>query len=222
MMHREYHGQRGMRLRVVVAVATLLLAAGLVSAHQPRFPSAGTTLVKKPEISQAYYAELKGAPDFYCIDSEDSFRLYVQLVVPDIPGVEKDYVADITFGQDTTERHLAQLRGDSAEWTSFFDPFGGDNYFQGPEYETPVTGGSYHIKVSSPDNLGKYLLVVGTKESFPPAEIARVTCLLPSLKRNYFGKPACCAYWNYTGLFLGGTAVVVAGIITGAVLLARR
>ncbi len=199
-----------------------MLLGTLALAHQPRFPEPGTTEVRNPEVSQAFYAELKGAPDFYRIDSEDSLLLYVQLVVPDIPGIDTDYVADIFRRLDTTDERIGHLRGDSADWTEFFDPFGGDGYFQGPKYEAPAAPGSYHVRVTSPDDLGKYVLVVGREESFPPGEIIRTIGVLPTLKRDYFGKPVTSAYWNYTGLFLGGTAIVIAGIVVGVVLLARR
>jgi hypothetical protein len=198
------------------------LLGAIAIAHQPRFPSPDTTRVKNPDISQAYYAELKGVPDQYIVDSKDSLLLYVQLVVPDIPNIKKDYVFDIFARTDSADFPLGQLRGDQAKWTEFFDPFGGDNYFQGPEFESPVPPGSYRVAVSSPDNAGKYLMVVGRKESFPLGEIVRTVGVLPGLKRNYFGKPAASAFWNYTGLMLGGTAAVLAGIIVGAVLLARR
>jgi len=211
-----------MNTRTARFLAATALSAAAALAHQPRYPEPGTTHVRNPEISQAFYAELRGAPQLYRIESGESLLLYVQLTVPDIPGVERDYVVDITSRADTAERPVARLRGDSAVWTGFYDPFGGDGYFQGPEYESPVPGGEYLVRVSSPDNLGKYVLVVGKKESFPPGEIARTVAMLPGLKRDYFGKPVTSAYWNYTGLFLGGTAVIVAGVITGIVLLARR
>lgn len=74
--------------------------------------------------------------------------------------------------------------------------------------------------MSSPDNLGKYVLVGGEKESFPPGEMARTLAVIPKLKKGYFDKPAWTAYLNRVGLFLGGTIAVVAGIVIGVVLLA--
>ncbi len=203
-------------------ILAVLLVGAAASAHQPRFPAPDTTRVSNPDISQAYYAELKGRPDQYVVEPADSLLLYIQMVAPDVPGIEKDFVFDIFGRNDSGETALGQLRGDRADWTEFFDPFGGDNYLQGPEYESLVGPGRYRVAVSSPDNLGKYLLVVGRKESFPLGEMVRTVGVLPALKRDYFGKPAASAYWNYTGLMLGGTTVVLAGIITGAIVLARR
>ena len=200
----------------------LLLLAGTGLAHQPRFPEPGTTVVRHPEISQAFYAELTGSPQLYRIESPDSFRLYVQLLVPDIPGVTLDYSADIFTMAPAGREPVARLDGPAAEWSEFFEPFAGDNYFTGPEIERPAGPGDWFVEVTSPDNAGKYVLVVGQGESFPPGEIARTLGVLPKLKRDYFGKPAASAYWNYIGLFIGGSALVVAGIVVGIVLLARR
>lgn len=213
-------------MKTVAAAAHLALAlallAGTAFAHQPRFPDEGMTEVRNPEVSQAFYAELKGEPDLYCIADKDPFQLYVQLLVPDIPDVTTDYVAELFSGSDTNRKVIARLDGPAAEWTEFFEPFAGDRYFTGPEFSTLVGPGDYFVEVTSPDNLGKYVLVVGRAESFPPVEIARTLGMMPKLKKDYFGKPAYTAFFNYIGACIGLGTVVVVGIVVGIVLLARR
>jgi len=200
----------------------LTCLAGICLAHQPRFPEPGTTVVRNPEVSQAFYAELTGSPQQFRIESLDSFQLYVHLLVPDIAGVTRDYSADIFALTPAGREPLARLDGPAFEWSEYFEPFAGDNYFSGPEVERSVGPGDWFVEVTSPDNTGKYVLVVGRGESFPPGEIVRTLGILPRLKRDYFGKPAASAYWNYVGLLVGGSALVVAGVVVGIILLARR
>jgi hypothetical protein len=207
---------------VIRLFLVLVLLSGFALAHQPRFPDQGMTEVRNPEVSQAFYAELKGEPDLYCITDEDSFQLYVQLLVPDIPNVTRDYMAEVFTRTDSGRQFIAKLDGPAAEWTEFYEPFAGDNYFTGPEFSTRVGPGDCFVEVTSPDNLGKYVLVVGQAESFPPGEIVRTLGMMPKLKKDYFGKPAYTACFNYIGACIGVGTVVVVGIVVGIVLLARR
>ena len=82
-------------LRLNPAVIILLMIYGIISApaeaHQPRFPGTGTTVVNDPDVSQAWYAELGGAPAEYRVVVKDSLLLYVAVLVPAMPFVTKDY-----------------------------------------------------------------------------------------------------------------------------------
>jgi hypothetical protein len=66
------------------------------------------------------------------------------------------------------------------------------------------------------------VLAIGEREAFTPSEIARTTALLPTLKKGYLGKSAWTAFFNRSGLFLGGTLVLVAGVIVLVVVLVGR
>ena len=61
-----------------------LLATVSCSSHQPRIVSEEMTQIENPEVSQAFYAELKGKSDYYQIESEEPFKLYVGILVPDL------------------------------------------------------------------------------------------------------------------------------------------
>ena len=137
-------------------------------------------------------------------------RLYVNLLVPDMPGVETDYEAVIYRMGEATGSVLARLDGKAYDWRPFFEPFGGDHYRLGPEYDEDVPAGAYTVVVSSPDNQGKYALAVGKIEKFPPGEMARTIVTLPKLKK-YFGKSPWTAYFNLSGVFL----LVVVGAVAG-------
>jgi hypothetical protein len=189
-----------------------LIAVGTAFAHQPRFVGDRPSIeVRDPEISQAFYARLAGNPQTYYIRSEAPLRLYVNLLVPDIPGIETDYEAVIARETEGGREVLARLDGKAYAWRPFFEPFGGDRYKLGPEFDEQVPAGSYTVVVSSPDNAGKYVLAVGKIEKFPPKEMARTIVALPKLKK-YFGKSPWTAFFNLSGAFLLVTVGAVAGL----------
>ena len=198
----------------ILALALFVLASGAAFAHQPRFVNdRPSIIVRDPEISQAFYARLSGNPQTYHIRSEAPLRLYVNLLVPDIAGSETDYEAAIFRETGGEAELLARLEGKTHSWRPFFEPFGGDRYLIGPEYDEQVAAGAYTVVVTSPDNTGKYVLAVGKIEKFPPGAMARTIIALPKLKR-YFDKSPWTAYFNLSGAFLLVTIGAVAGLAT--------
>lgn len=204
-----------------IIIAVFFLFANFVSAHQSRIVTEKTTVVQNPEISQAFYGELKGAKNVFEISSAEPFELYVGLLVPDIEGARKDFYVEIYTQEDIPEEgetniqkktSISILNGNDFNWTSFYEPFAGDNYFQGPEYAEIEPGeaargkqtepGNYLVQVFNPDNEGKYVLAVGTREEFPPAEIINTVKNLPQLKTEFFGKSPLLIFWNLIGLYI--------------------
>lgn len=122
--------------------------------------------VEDPTLSQAFYAELEGFPHSYLIDTEEPFLLYTEILVPDIEGSKNIFSGVIIKipeeGGRVTE--VARLSAKEAVWNPQFEPFGGDSYRHGPSFEGEVEAGTYRIEVNTPDNEGKYVLVVGTRE----------------------------------------------------------
>ena len=195
-----------------LAFGLFVLASGAAFAHQPRFVSDQPSIVvRDPEISQAFYARLAGNPQAYHIRSEAPLRLYVNLLVPDIAGSETDYEAVIFRETGGETELLARLEGKAHSWRPFFEPFGGDRYLIGPEYDEQVQAGAYAVVVTSSDNIGKYVLAVGKIEKFPPKAMVRTLVALPRLKR-YFGKSPLTAYFNLSGVFLLVSIGAVAGL----------
>jgi hypothetical protein len=198
--------------RPTFALALFLMATGAAFAHQPRFVGdQPSVVVRDPEVSQAFYARLTGNPQTYHIKSEAPLRLYVNLLVPDIAGIETDYEAAIFRETGGEPELLARLEGKTHPWRPFFEPFGGDRYLLGPEYDEQVPAGAYAVVITSPDDTGKYVLAVGKIEKFPPKAMARTLVALPRLKR-YFGKSPLTAYFNLSGVFLAVTVGAIAGL----------
>ncbi|MFZ5365471.1 MAG: hypothetical protein ACOZBH_04740 [Patescibacteria group bacterium] len=196
--------------------------AASASAHQPRIAEEEVIYVENPEVSQAFYGELNGAPEIYIIDSDRNFRLYVGILSPDIPGADKDFSVRVAE-QDTDQPFEYLLDASKSDWELFHEEFAKDDYFNGPElkdtsYEgelprgVEVGAGKYQLTVFSPDNSGKYVLVVGEKEEFPPKEIWNTFKVLPKLKKDFWGKSYLSAFWNLIGLFFL-IAIVIAVVI---------
>ncbi len=212
--------------KILIVFLVFILSSSSVFAHQPRIVTEESKIeIEEPTISKAYYGELKGQKDIYIINSETDFDLYIGILVPDIKDIDKDVSAEIIKDKEV----LDFLDGENFEWKQWFEPFAGDSYFYGPELKDPliesvhphgipVQAGSYEIHISSPDNLGKYVLAVGEKESFPISEISRLIFTLPALKSDYFEKPIFLAYYNISGIFF----LIVIVLITTIAMVATK
>jgi len=167
---------------ITLSLFAFFFIPALAFAHQPRITESRQTLVPDPEISKAYYGKLTGEPDVYTIEAKEPFDLYVNVLVPDIAGQKKDVSA--TVSKDGKE--LAILEGTNFEWKQFYEPFGADSYFMGPEYEARAEAGTYEIRVLSSGNDSKYSLAIGEIEAFDFKEIMNVFTVIPELKKNFF------------------------------------
>jgi len=214
-------------MKKIIFILAFLLFTQVTLAHQPRIVDKEITIVENPEISQAFYGELNGGPEYYEITSAKEFELYLGVLVPDIEGIDKD----ISFTVYKDDEVLWDFDGLAHEWTYFWEEFGGDGYYDGPELRSNAKGeypkgvmadsGTYQVKVFSPDNEGKYVLAVGTIESFPPNEILNTIKTLPTLKSDFFGKSAFSAFNNKIGMFIFGPVILLI-ILVGVIIYAIR
>jgi len=197
---------------ILVGLMFFGVAAGAL-AHQPRLvfdqeiSADDPVVIKNPEISQAYYGKLKGAPDYYQIAVEKDFDLYVNILVP----AEETARPSFSISRGGEVFFLAD--GQQTDWEPFFEKFAGDNYLQGAEFKLPVGAGEYEVKVFSTDNYGRYALAVGQREKFGLGEIVKTLVALPKLKTAFFGQSVWEAYFNQAGLYLGVLLLAIAGPI---------
>ena len=165
-------------------LALFVFAPSLAFAHQPRITESRQTTVPDPEISKAYYGKLTGEPDVYTIEAKEAFNLYVGVLVPDIAGQKKDVSALVM----KDGKQIALLDGATFAWKQFFEPFGHDSYWQGPEYKARADAGTYEIRVTSPNNDSKYSLAIGEIEKFDGKEGMNALTLIPQIKKNFFNE----------------------------------
>lgn len=206
-------------LLCILAIFFILLPSPTF-AHLPRIVNDDniTVNISHPEVSQAFYGELKGTPVEFDIVSAKDFRLYVGILVPDIPGIQKDKSFEIAMVDGDHEIPIALVNGLTFTWMPFYEEFAQDNYFWGPEFAAEgssrgsglkgkiVPAGKYRIYVFSPTNQGKYTLVVGNVESFLPNEMLNAVFVVPKLKLWFFGSTIIDAIFNK---FVGGAVAVL-------------
>jgi len=202
----------------ILFAAILLGTAFGVSAHMPRliYSEPGDAQINSPEISQAFYDELKGQPRDYFINSEKDFVLYLNLLVPEIANPEGRYSANVILINKNQEKILYTIDGNSVKWEEFYEPFGRDYYLKGPELDKNLPAGKYKIEVFSKDNLGKYVLAVGKQEVFPLPESLNVFWQLPLLKMDFF-KTSVLQFF-FTPFGIAGISVIFGAIIILAIL----
>ena len=193
-----------LKISIFLILITLALP-GVVTAHQPKIVEQSPVPVTEPEVSKAYYGELAGESVLFEIDAAAPFKLYAGLLVPDRPGVEKNMSALISKDGE----FFAFLDGASFKWQPFYEPYGGDKYFQGPEIRQDAPAGRYIIEVFGPEYNGKYVLAVGEQEKFDLKEIAGTYKTLYHLKKDFFGQPGWTVFLNRISLFVFGPVILV-------------
>lgn len=172
---------------IISALALFLCIPGIVSAHQPIISEGSKVSIEDPEVSKAYYGKLEGSAHTYSISSDKPFSLYVNILVPDIAGQKKD-VSVVIIRNGDVEAAPVTLNGNAFEWKKFFEPFGSDSYWMGPEYRENVEPGLYEIIVSSKNQDSKYSLAIGEKEQFSFRDVLNALSIIPKLKSNFFNE----------------------------------
>ena len=197
---------------IILFVLILFLSIESLSAHQPRLDTGTATIenpiiVDNPEISQAFYGQLKGEPVYYQINSDKPFELYLNLLVPTSPGQGGELVsAEVTNSSGDV---VLFLNGTNSTWTPYFEEFGGDYYLKGPEATLKVPAGTYNIKVFNSRNQGKYSLAIGKIETFPANEALTALFTLPLLKEEFFAKPISTLFLEFVGIILALGSLIV-------------
>lgn len=210
----------------LAVMISFLFVAVPVLAYNPRIvsPDVFETPIINPEISQAFYGELIGAQQVFRINSDKPFKLEVNILVPDLPGIGKDKTVEVvTVKENGQGERLFLIGGRKAEWKKYHGESAGDDYWQGPTEKREVGAGQYIIRVSSPNYLGKYCLVIGGQEKFSPSEIINTIKILPQIKKDFFLQPVWSAFFNRIGLLIfGPVALIIVVIILSFVAYKKR
>jgi peptidase E len=173
---------------ISLLVLIFLTIAGTVFAHQPNliYLKTGSVQIDNPEISRAFYDELKGSPKDYYIDSDKDFELYINILVPGFENPNGRYSANVFLMEGDRDDLILSTDVLSTGWQEYYEEFGRDYYFKGPELSQQMRAGKYRIEVFSQDNLGKYVLAVGKKEIFDVRSVLNIYWQLPLLKLTFF------------------------------------
>lgn len=128
-------------------------------------------LIDDAEHSKAIYAILDGDADYYKIEEEQPFDFYVGITAAKLEGCDLQQ----TFSFEVLNENFEVIDsrdGDSVEWWPWFEEFGKQWYWVGPEIgedfaSTSVyPAGTYYVRVFNRDNTGKYVFAIGDDERF--------------------------------------------------------
>jgi hypothetical protein len=102
----------------------------------------------------------------YEIKATEPFHFFAQVLVPDIDSSTNNISGIIIREPEAGGQvhEIAPILSQEAEWKSVYEPFGGDSYREGPVVEKELEAGTYRIEVHTPNNVEKYVLVVGKRE----------------------------------------------------------
>jgi hypothetical protein len=160
-------------MKYLLAAMLLLVGAAPALAFSPVMtevnrPYELVTIGEQVIQTQDYLGELTGFPVMYEITSDESFTLQAQVKQRYQSGLEPLAFSVIVIKQDARGggvTEVARLRPESADWQLLKDPQLGFRLWAGEVLATAVEPGTYRIEVSTPENLGKYLLSFGTAET---------------------------------------------------------
>lgn len=183
------------RLLFTLVLVNLLIVTSL-QAHRPVIVKSNSSLeepfiVPDSNISYAFYGELNGEAHYYKIKSEKPFNLYVNILVPDFspksdPIVKHDMSFQIFKNEIKSESSIFLIDGKNAEWKRFYEKFGRDHYYMGPEFDMQMPAGTYYIKVFNSNYKGKYALATGKVEKFGIKEIISSISITRKLDKWFF------------------------------------
>lgn len=133
------------------------------------------TIEVDPHIEQVITGTLDNFPEMYEVTSQEDFLLTVEIRA--VPGTTTDSIPDlngIIVRQKTRGvEEVARLQAEDGEWPLVYDHVTGLSYRVGTIFSQSVTAGTYHIEVNTPQNIGKYMLVIGNQ----PQSVGYVTSL---------------------------------------------
>lgn len=179
------------------AVALLLstLNARPAFAHRPvivknKSSKAAPVEIAEPEISWAFYGSLEGEPHYYKILSAVPFELYVNILVPDLdPGGAPIASHDMSFEvyrEGGEGAPLFTAPGTRSVWSRYYEKYGRDHYYMGPEYEAKAGAGVSYVRVFNGSNRGRYALAIGKREKFTFFSLLGAIVRARSLDRWFF------------------------------------
>jgi hypothetical protein len=160
-------------MKYVLVVSLLFLGATPIFAFSPELteitqPYEVFAIDEQAVHTQDYLGELEGFPIMYEVTSDEPFTLQAKVQQRYNPGTEPIAFSLIAIKQNergggVTE--VTRLRPDTSDWQHIKDQQLGFSLWESPLLTAEVEPGTYKIEVSTPENLGKYLLSFGTKES---------------------------------------------------------
>ena len=200
-------------VKVLLVMGILVLIGRPALAHVPYFERKDFSDEKpfevpyKIEQSLAVYAWLETDGlnpstdiDVYRFEVNESVRVYLEVLVPVCEPYADFFPSFALVGPGLPDPDEAlpfslppsygavvmmdELPG--SERDTFYEPFGGKSYYQGPVFDAQVgTPGTYYVYFWDPyEKGGDYVAVFGRREIWRPQDIIRALIYTPLIRRD--------------------------------------
>lgn len=121
-------------------------------------------VIEEPTAKQQFFGELVGWPHTFTMLIKEKTFFTTTLSIPDIERLENNVnfilVKEVTRGVE----EVVRIPAGKSEWLPEKESWSGEKNRRGPTFEAELEPGVYIFEVSTPDNIGKYVLEVGTGE----------------------------------------------------------
>lgn len=155
------------RIFLLVLVLTLpssALAYSVIS-HDLTTPYEVLPIEVDTNNRQIITGELNGYPEMVEFTTSEELPLSVSIfglpgsTTPDFGGI----IVRVIEPRGVEE--IARIKAAEASWAPVKEPVSKLTFLTGPEYFGSIASGTYRVEVSTPENFGKYLIVIGDTDS---------------------------------------------------------
>lgn len=121
------------------------------------------TKIMEPEKEQHFYGELADYPHTFSFVVDEPLSLAVAVSVPKDSKYKKSIIVIREEKNGVSE--VGRVTHNETAWTPAFDWRLGRGFLEAEHLTAEIEPGSYRLEVSSPDNHGKYKLMIGTESN---------------------------------------------------------
>jgi hypothetical protein len=158
-------------LAVLLTVPSLIFFTSMASAFEavpvsPRIPYDAITIDSRIATLRSYLGELTGDPHMYEFTIGESQTLALKIKQKDGELLPLSVIIVKARDNDRGVREIGRVSGQaSTSWQSVYDGGLGIPLVEGETFTADLEAGVYRVEVSTPENIGKYLLAIGKEDS---------------------------------------------------------
>ncbi|MEK7462436.1 MAG: hypothetical protein AAB618_02580 [Patescibacteria group bacterium] len=154
-------------MRYLLLTLVLLTSVSFAYAYNPipAEPTEAYSLIEiegDPYVERSYLGDLEDAPDMYELKTDVAITLKMQVMQRSNKKAQPFGL--IIVRQNDIDGGVAEIVRQNEpleKWTKERSQMLGMRFLTAPVLEKEITPGTYHIEVSTPDNKGSYMLLVG-------------------------------------------------------------
>lgn len=117
--------------------------------------------IENPTVQRSYYATLDNFPHTYQLNIDRDTELFLQLFEPESEESLKNQAIIIVRQENQGVKEVDRVPARKASWEEVYWFSQNESYLTGVTYTTTLPPGLYLMEVSTPDNVGQYVLRVG-------------------------------------------------------------